>query len=89
MNEKTKKLISQSVKESHQLNKNRRVRMINRKTGEISYAANGSEAARMLGCTKQFVYQVLSVKERFLSFKSAKGHLLEWAENEEVSDEQA
>ena len=54
--------------------------------GSINYYLNAMDVARHLGCTKQLVYQVLSDKEHFKQFKSAKGWKLEWVDMMELVD---
>lgn len=54
--------------------------------GSINYYLNAMDVARHLGCTKQLVYQVLSDKEHFKQFKSAKGWKLEWIDMIELVD---
>lgn len=54
------------------------VKATNLKDGSVNYYLNAIDVARHLGCSKQLVYQVLSDKEHFKHFKSAKNWKLEW-----------
>ena len=52
--------------------------MTNVKTGEVCYALTQVACANAIGCTKQLVSQVLSKKEMFKYFKTARGWKLEY-----------
>ena len=54
------------------------IMMTNVETGEVDYALNQVACANAIGCTKQLVSQVLSKKEMFKYFKTAKGWKLEY-----------
>lgn len=62
------------------------VKATNLSDGSINYFLNAMDVARHLGCTKQLVYQVLSDKDHFKQFKSAKGHKLEWVDMIDLVD---
>ena len=52
--------------------------MTNVETGEVDYALTQVACAKAIGCSKQLVSQVLSQKEMFKYFKTAKGWKLEY-----------
>lgn len=54
--------------------------MTNVETGEVDYALNQISVAEAIGCSKQLVSQVLSEKEHFKHFKTAKGWKLEYVD---------
>lgn len=54
------------------------IMMTNVETGEVNYALTQVACANAIGCTKQLVSQVLSEKEMFKRFKTAKGWKLEY-----------
>lgn len=62
------------------MNKDCIIKMTNVETGEVDYALNQTSVAKAIGCSKQLVSQVLSEKEHFKHFKTAKGWKLEYVD---------
>lgn len=62
------------------MNKDCIIKMTNVETGEVDYALNQISVAEAIGCSKQLVSQVLSEKEHFKHFKTAKGWKLEYVD---------
>lgn len=56
--------------------KGRTLRLEN-KAGYVMYATSCAEAARLVGCSRQLVSQVLSDNPRFHAYETAKGWKVE------------
>ena len=78
------RLISASITSTHKSKRLSDCIIKMTKGKAVKYALNGSDAAKMIGVSRQQVYQVLSENRRFRSWKTAAGWTLQLVKKQDA-----